>query len=435
MVTISHLASSGLGYQTNYWSDAGFNAEERQLQTSPGVGVNANISANVGVPSVNPNVPSNLTVVCARDLMPCSTRYDSKRICDESANKWGSARCREDDDCMDGRICSYWQWCQGTPTFTISNCTISIAANVSNTVVARPATTTLSTLLGGGTPRVSNATATTSQTTTTANQTGAATTTTAQAQAGTTGTTTTTTGLTQTGTTGTTASQTLAVDASVSVNTGPFPQSNTFTICNNTNPASNQPLCKDYLTRICIEKANFSCLSDLDCTLGRRCSKNKCTGIAKVTLNSQRICTNPKVGICNNEALPACKKDGGRVCNDKRNLSGPSVCKTNDDCTLGRTCTTGKCTGDSLITVVDCTGSLDVCKRASGVTPCTGGNGVNYCWDSLNTGTPGSCTAHNQCSIGRTCDGLTDQVKVGTCKGADLFKIISDGPCTGIVPN
>ena len=428
------LAFFNLSYQMDYWSDMGFSFDERRLQTNSALNTSAqtnlalNTSAQTNLAlntSAQTNVTSNITVVCARDLLPCTTRYNSSRICDESTNRWGNARCREDDDCMNGRICSFWEWCQGTPTFNISNCNITVATNSS------------SNLPGLNQQTQQNITQQQNQQNITQQQ---------NQQ-----------NIIQQQNQQNITQQQNQQNITQQQNQQNITQQNQtivpigdIKLCNNTNNVTNkQPACTDYLTRICVESKNYNttCMSDLDCTWGRVCYGGKCLGSSKISIDSNLTCTNQTVFICSKEALPACNSTYNKICDDKRNFAGPFVCTNDQNCTLGRTCTNNLCTGNSSIKLVDCGEKIDACNTGETPPPCTSTTKIRqYCLDDRNkitagttiTDSPGYCTKHEDCSVGRTCEGLLNAkvasatapaVTTGTCKGMTLPAIISGGNC------
>ena len=58
---------------------------------------------------------------CKQDsLNACSD--NQSRICDESLNKLGANRCKQNDDCFSGRTCSFAGYCQGTADVELIDC-------------------------------------------------------------------------------------------------------------------------------------------------------------------------------------------------------------------------------------------------------------------------------------------------------------------------
>lgn len=65
----------------------------------------------------NPNHPS----VCKSDVLPACSLHVS-RLCDEAKNSLGANQCASDADCISGRTCSPFGWCQGTQDVAVLNC-------------------------------------------------------------------------------------------------------------------------------------------------------------------------------------------------------------------------------------------------------------------------------------------------------------------------
>jgi len=69
-------------------------------------------------------VDCSATKICAGSwLPPCSSRVS--RLCDEGKNSNGSNKCRANEDCILGRTCSFWNWCQGTQTPVVITCPLN----------------------------------------------------------------------------------------------------------------------------------------------------------------------------------------------------------------------------------------------------------------------------------------------------------------------
>ena len=65
--------------------------------------------------------PAPTLGVCASDSLPACTLH-STRLCDEGKNIFGANRCNSDADCILGRTCSPFGWCQGTQNVNVIKC-------------------------------------------------------------------------------------------------------------------------------------------------------------------------------------------------------------------------------------------------------------------------------------------------------------------------
>ena len=205
------------------------------------------------------------TKVCRNAWLPACTQRVS-RICDEGKNNIGANKCNTDADCIQGRTCSYWKWCQGTQTVTVIDC----AAN---------------------------------------------------------------------------------------------------TICNGTY----MPPCSDRVTRSCDEGKNKAganrCAVNEDCIQGRTCSYwGWCQGTQTLTgVNCSRRLSSevsaPQVATsgahltyCKGASLPTCTDRTSRICSEQNNSWGPNRCNGHEDCMTGRSCTLGgSCEGQTNAMEVECT--------------------------------------------------------------------------------
>jgi len=67
-------------------------------------------------------VDCSIAKFCAGSWLPsCSSRVS--RICDESKNALGSSKCNAHEDCVLGRICTSWNFCQGAQRAYAITCT------------------------------------------------------------------------------------------------------------------------------------------------------------------------------------------------------------------------------------------------------------------------------------------------------------------------
>lgn len=108
--------------------------------------------------------------------------------------------------------------------------------------------------------------------------------------------------------------------------------------------------------------------------------------------------------VCGCDPIP-CKCDNGQqiVCDESQNPGGPNQCKTNCNCTEGRTCVNGWCQGTA----------YTQCR-------CTNGKQIS-CDESKNSGGPGKCRTNCNCGTGRHCLN-------GQCNDSD--RCISNSDCS-----
>ena len=203
--------------------------------------------------------------VCRNSWLPACTDR-ATRLCDEGKNNLGANKCKADEDCINGRTCSFFGWCQGTQTVTVIDC----AAN---------------------------------------------------------------------------------------------------TICQGTF----MPACTTRTTRACDEGKNNlganKCKANEDCVQGRTCSYwGWCQGTQNLAVSacSRRLseekhateapATSAHLTYCKGALLPTCTQRTSRVCSEETNSWGPSRCNGHEDCTTGRSCTLeGVCDGQSNAMEVECT--------------------------------------------------------------------------------
>ncbi len=191
------------------------------------------------------------------------------------------------------------------------------------------------------------------------------------------------------------------------------------------------PACSSRLTRVCDEGKNSlgsnRCSTNDDCILGRTCSFfGWCSGTQTVT-----VITCPINTICQGTFMPACTARLTRACDEGKNNLGSNRCKANEDCVLGRSCSSfGWCSGTQTLKVVACARRLGVvaapnpptdakhlseshltfCKGAQ-LPTCTDRT-TRICSEESNSWGSGRCNGHEDCMSGRNCNSD------GFCQGA-----------------
>lgn len=127
------------------------------------------------------------------------------------------------------------------------------------------------------------------------------------------------------------------------------------------------PSCTVVFDRICDEQLNdlgpSTCQEDLDCSLGRKCINQECTGRSAIRrISCPRRLETTANEYCQGTILPPCSEHVSRACEESQNELGPSICENNDDCASGRVCgVTNLCEGSANLKVIDC--SLEPAAR------------------------------------------------------------------------
>lgn len=112
-----------------------------------------------------------------------------------------------------------------------------------------------------------------------------------------------------------------------------------------------------------------------------------------------------------------------RICNEYLNYDGVSVCNSNDDCVIGRTCREPKkdgkklCEGNTTLEFKLCELTeptlkvneigYEICNGDTNLRPCTGNRVGKFliCNEFLNLQGPSTCNSARDCNPGRLCSG------------------------------
>ena len=111
--------------------------------------------------------------------------------------------------------------------------------------------------------------------------------------------------------------------------------------------------------------------------------------------------------FCNSSLLTPCDSYFSRTCSELTNSIGSGKCKTYLDCSSGRTCELGLCSGVSDFILVECPPST-TCNANQ--LPVCNVSGLMACQETLDSNKVSVCQSHYDCAFGRSCVS-------GTCVG------------------